>query len=526
MERKHIEREFAVLKFGLMSGSINRRQFLEGAVALGISSTIATGALAETPKRGGHVIVGLNDASASDSLDPGTYTSFMGIVGAQLWDSLTLVNERSEVRPALAESWETKPGAVDWVFKLRRGVTFHNGKSFAAADVVHSLNHHGGKGSKSAARSLVRQIAEIKATGKHEVTIKLRRGNVDLPFLLSDYHLLIGPEGSDFKDGVGTGAYKLENFEPGVRLRVSRNTNDYRTDRGYAESVETVGINDSSARVNALLSGAVHLINKVSAKVAPTIEKNSQFQVFNVSGGAFVYYAMHLDAAPTDNLDLRLALKYAIDREAVLKRAFGGFGKVGNDHPIPSFDPYFASDIPQRPYDPDKAKFHYAKSGHSGPIVFSVSDVPSAGTVDMTQVVQANAANAGINLKVKRVPADGYYGTHYGKTNLMASYWAGRPTANGMFSVWLDSKAAWNDTRWRSPRFDELLAATRVELDNAKRKKMYREMQWMIHEQGGALVPVFLNSIDAAATKLKGFKPSPVKQMSNYRAVEQVWLDA
>ena len=118
-----------------------------------------------------------------------------------------------------------------------------------------------------------------------------------MPFLLSDYHLLIAPEGSDFKEGVGTGAYKVDSFEPGVRLQVSRNTSDYRTDRGYAESVETVGINDSSARVNALLSGATHLINKVSAKVAPTIEKNSQFQVFNVSGGAFVYYAMHLDAA-------------------------------------------------------------------------------------------------------------------------------------------------------------------------------------------------------------------------------------
>ena len=163
MEREHIKRKFAVLKSGLMGGSINRRQFLEGALALGISSTIATGALAQTPKRGGHIIVGLNDASASDSLDPGTYTSFMGIVGAQLWDSLTLVNEHGEVRPALAESWETKPGAVDWVFKLRRGVTFHNGKPFTAADVVHSLNHHGGKGSKSAARSLVRQIAEIKS---------------------------------------------------------------------------------------------------------------------------------------------------------------------------------------------------------------------------------------------------------------------------------------------------------------------------------------------------------------------------
>jgi len=104
------------------------------------------------------------------------------------------------------------------------------------------------------------------------------------------------------------------------------------------------------------------------------------------------------------------------------------------------------------------------------------------------------------------------------------TYWGGRPTADIMFSTAYASNAAWNDTRWRRPRFDQLLIAARAELDTAKRKQMYGEMQRMIHDDGGAIIPVFTNFIEAGQSSLRGFVPTPTRQMSGYRAAEKVWF--
>ncbi|MBM3572856.1 MAG: ABC transporter substrate-binding protein [Alphaproteobacteria bacterium] len=503
-----------------------RREFM-AAVAVGLSGAMPRSAWSQTPNRGGDLVVGLGGAGTGDGLYPAFFNAdFMNCVGPQLYDCLTEVDENIKAQPSLAECWDTKPGARDWVFKLRRGVTFHNGKDVTAADVVFSLNHHRGKDSKSAARALVASIAETKAVGKHEIAITLDGGNADMPYILADWHLSIVPEGSTFKDGVGTGPFVLESFEPGVRARTRRNGKDWHGGRGFVETVETLAINDPAARLSALISGSVHLIAKVSPNSVAVLERSQQTQVFNVPGTAHSEFPMHTDTPPYDTLDMRLALKHAIDREAIVKTVLRGHGRVGNDHPIASFDPVFAADLPQRVYDTDWAKFHFKKADSAAPIVLSVSDGAFAGAVDLAQLFQASAAKAGITITLNRVPSDGYYNNVWLKHPFCANVFGGRPTPEMMLSTAYHSNAAWNKTRWRRPKFGELLVAARAELDMGKRKQMYRDMQWMIHEDGGVIIQSFNNFIDGGARKLRGFIPTPNRQLSGYRAPQKVWFEA
>ena len=109
----------------------------------------------------------------------------------------------------LLESWDTKPGATEWVFNVRKGVSFHSGKTLDADDIIYSLNLHRGD-TKSAAKDLLSAISDIKKLGPNQVGITLSTGNADLPYNLSDYHVLVVPNGfTDWAKPDGTGAYAL-----------------------------------------------------------------------------------------------------------------------------------------------------------------------------------------------------------------------------------------------------------------------------------------------------------------------------
>ncbi|MGE3150147.1 MAG: ABC transporter substrate-binding protein [Pseudorhodoplanes sp.] len=452
----------------------------------------------------------------------------MQTIGAQLYDTLVGVNPKVELEPALAESWEVKPGAKEWVFKLRKGVTFHNGKEMKAEDVVASITYHSKPDSKSGMRALMRHLDEVRATNPYEVTIRLKNGDADLPYLLAEERVAIAPAESvekGFGDGIGTGVFVLESYDPGVRLRAKRNPNDWQTNRGYVDSLELLTINNPSARLNALLSDAIHLANRIEPNSVATVEKSANHQIYNIASGAHSLFAMGCDMAPFDNLDLRLALKYATDRNAIVRLVARGYGKIANDHPIASFVPFAANDIPQRPYDPDKASFHYKKSGHSGPIVCQISETTFVGAVEAAQVMSASAKKAGIDIQVNRVPADGYWDKVWRKVPLCGSRWAGRPTVDIMLSSAYSSTAPFNDARWKNPKFDQLLEVARAELDNNKRGQMYHDAQLMVHEDAGSLIPLFENIIDGGSKKVKGLEPSPLADLSRYRGLGKVWFD-
>ena len=352
-------------------GKIGRREFIARASALGGAAAL-TGLLpgtgrAATPKKGGTLRIGLGHGSTTDTLDPATFTdTYTQFIGYAMRNQLIEVSPKGELVPELAESWEASADAARWTFKLRKGVEFHNGKTVDADDVVASFNHHRGEDSKSAAKGDLKAIVELKADGKDTVVFTLKEGNADFPYIATDYHLAIMPakDGQiDWQSGVGTGGYTLASFEPGVRATLKRAPNYWKEGRAHFDGVEALSIKDPAARTSALTTGEIDVMDRVELKTAHLMARNKNLRIEETKGTLHYTFAMRTNQAPFDNNDVRLALKYGVDREALLKTIVRGRGVVGNDHPISQIDQYHASELPQRQFDPDKSKFHLKKAG-------------------------------------------------------------------------------------------------------------------------------------------------------------------
>jgi peptide/nickel transport system substrate-binding protein len=517
----------------LRAGRLSRRDFLQATTALGLGA-VAPAFLSTAhaaPKQGGKMTVGLGHGSTTDSLDPGTYENDFTIGSSfARFNFLTEISNTGELVGELAESWDVTPDAKEWTFKLRSGVEFHNGKSLTAEDVVNSINHHKGEESTSAAKPIVDPIVDIKADGD-TVTFVLEAGNADFPFLVSDYHLAIMPtkDGKpDWASAVGTGPYVQESFEPGVNLKLKRNPNYWKQGTAHFDEAELIVIADVGARTNALNTGEVDMMDRCDIKTLHLLQRNKNVVVEEISGNGHYTIPMRTHLEPFNDNNVRLALKYSLDREQMLQTVLGGHGSVGNDHPIGSGQRYYAADLPQKSYDPDKAKFHLKEAGLSSlDVDLSAADAAFAGAVDAAQIYKENAAKAGININVIREPADGYWSNVWNTDNRgwCFSYWGGRPTEDWMFATAYAAGASWNESAWEHEEFNKLLVAARSELDENKRRDMYVEMQRLCSDEGGSIVPLFNNYIHAISTKV-AHEESMATNWANdgHRYLERWWF--
>lgn len=493
------------LKKKLLAGTIDRRQFVTGLIAAGVAIPTAlsmqNAVLASTPKKGGRLRQGFSAGSTTESLDALTSSgSVVELCNNWCWgNNLTEIQPDGSIAPELAESIESSAGAKTWVFKLRKGVTFHNGKPLTPEDVIDSVNRHRGEDSPSAVASLFQPIVDMRKDGADSVVIDLEAPNADFPFVLSDYRLVIMPsdgEGNvDTQSGNGTGPYVIENFDPGVRATFKRNPNYFKSDRAHFDEVEHLVLIDPAARQSALTTGEVDVIDSVEPKTARLMAKAPGVKIKEVTGTQNRNMVMRLDTPPYDNLDVRLALKYAANRQEMIDKVEGGFGVVGNDHHISPSQQYYNSELPQREYDPDKANHHIKKAGLEG-VELELIASPAAldGAADAALLLKESAAKAGIAIKVKRVPSDGFWSNVWNQPGqgFVTSYWGGRPTNDWMFTTCCVADSNWNDTAWQgteaADRFNELVVAARSEVDENKRRELYWECQRLVHEDSGSLV--------------------------------------
>lgn len=488
------------------SGRISRRDFIQTATIAGVSATTATGlwttAASAQPKPGGTFRWGIHDGNTGDTHDPGTYLTRTMIFLAHTHRSyLTMINGDGSLGPDLADSWEASADASEWTFEITPNASFHSGRPVLASDVVASLNHHRGEATTSAAKALLADVTDITTDGDHTVKVTLSRGNADFPWLMTDYHLAICPaneDGSiDWQSGDGSGPYKIENGEFGVRFSLSRHDGWHR-EGAYFDAVELITLNDPNARQTSLVTGDVDAVSLIELKTMALLQRDPNLVIHNVPSAGAITMPMHCDTAPFDNPDVRNALKLSINRDEIIEKIAFGAATKGNDFHHSPAQPYYPENIAQREYDPDQAKSLLKKAGAEGLTVdLSVADSIYAGAVDMAVLYAEHAKAAGININVVREPNDGYYSDVWLKKPFCIVSWGARPTPDVMYTLAYKDDAAWNESRWQNARFNELLLQAKSELDDSLRAEMYAEMATLAKDDGGTVIPFFNNFVYA-----------------------------
>jgi peptide/nickel transport system substrate-binding protein len=518
----------------LNKGKISRRQFLRNLSILGLAGAVSPAlwnsrAQAQTPKRGGVFRFGIAGGSTSDSLDPATYGTgivnifMMGAIG----NCLTEIDHKGKVIPELAESWEAKANASLWTFHLRKGVTFHNGKALTADDVIATFNYHRGENTKSSGKALLKAVKDIRKADNHTVVFELESGNADFPYIVSEYFFIIFPAKNgelDWKSGAATGGYKIAEFEPGVSYVGERYADYWKEGRASFDRVELVPLSDSTARTTALVTGEVDLINGVDVSTVHLLKKKPGIEVNALTGTQHFTFPMFTDEAPFNDANVRLALKHAIKRQQLVDILLAGYGQVGNDSPITPANRYFNSKMAQRAYEPDKARHYLKKAGLDKLSVnLHVANAAFPKAVDAGVLFKESAAKAGIDINVVREPDDGYWSNVWLKKPFCACYWDGRPTEDLMFSTVYSAESQWNDAHWKNERFNELLVAARTELDSEKRRKMYWEMQEIVKDDGGTIIPVYAQYVFANRNTVTHGPLASNKDFDGWRATERWW---
>ncbi|MCC7319718.1 MAG: ABC transporter substrate-binding protein [Rubellimicrobium sp.] len=475
---------------------LTRRTLLQGATAFSLAASFGRPAKA-TPKKGGHLRVGVAAGTSGETLDP---TGVPVDAGFLAWgtskSTLVDIDANGDLIPKLAETWEVSSDLHRWTFNLRQGVTFHSGKPLTAQDVVASLNLHRGDATTSAVKPLMDAVTDITAEGDHRVVITLSAPNMDFPNLLKTNMFVILPvvDGAiDVNTTDGTGPYKLVSWIPGQSMAFERNPDYWDLENeGHFDTAEVSVIPDPAARMNALRSGQVDLVNGIDLKTVNLLRAVPGIAVDTVPGGTYYAFPMMTDVAPFNDINVRMALKYAINRQELVDKVLLGFGEVGNDTPISPRTKYFNTDLVQREYDPDRARSYLRNSGlESIDIPLSVAEIGFPGATMAGELFANSASAAGINIQLTREADDTYYESVWLTKPFTASYWTQPVSCDMIFSIAFAAAAPWNETHFNNARFEELLITGRSTVDEAARASIYFEMQEIIHNEGGLLNPFF-----------------------------------
>ncbi len=446
--------------------------------------------------------LGFGGAENADPISPNRFWQ----VTEKTMNRLVRPSASGEPIPDLAVSWSANTAATEWTFKLRKGIKFHDGSDFDAADVVDLLNRIKDPELDSPVASVLAVMEKAEAIDPMTVKITLSAAHADFPMLIMDYRIRMTPSGSGDtigKTGIGTGPFILQTLDPEGTTVLKANP-DYWEGPPAVDTVKIISIPDAQARVQALLSGQIDMLRHISAQEKVLFANNPKFKLQQVNTGDWLAaIVFRTDIEPFTDVRVRKAVRIATDRQAMINLVLGpGGGVVTCDHPVWTGDQYHANiDCPQQI---EEAKRLLAEAGYPDGIEVDVitSDLRSL-WVDMVQVYQQQVAAAGIKINLVKAPADGYWSDVWMKEPVVTTSWGQRP-ADQVFNEAYRSTASWNESYWKSSSFDMKLDQARQELDRGKRTALYQNLQKMLFEEGGTFIPFHVNQVVVTSARVTG----------------------
>jgi peptide/nickel transport system substrate-binding protein len=477
---------------------------------------------AGSPIKGGRLTVGLVTQGKSETISPLATLNLPDFARVlNLYDLMFAQEAGGKASNALIEQAETNADATVWNLKVRQGVTWHDGKPLTADDIVYTIQHSWGSKDNLFNGGLAQLVdfAGVKKTGQYELTVPLKMGVAKFPTIACFVNCAVVQNGTkDFNNGMGTGPFKLQSFDPGKRSVFTRNENYWGDGGPYVdELVIDSSFSSDEARTNALLAGQVDIVPQASFTLAKANASSGRIVVGNQPGPGTTPLIMRVDKGALSNPDLRRALKLIPDRGKYVDAAYAGYGTVGND--LMGYTNQFFADSIKAKHDPEQAKSILKKAGLEGIKLTLDTSAAVAGMNETSALFAQDAKAAGVSVKLNTIdpatfftPAEGVF-----ERPFAVSYYAtGLNSLPLYYSVAGLPGGIYNETHFGTPAQVKQIAAALKEQDDAKAEQLWLDVQQTQITDGGYIVPSNFNYVDAYGLKVRGIQTTSNMNCDNF----------
>jgi peptide/nickel transport system substrate-binding protein len=486
---------------------VTRRRFLAAAGATAAATALRPGgAEAQGPR--GEIVAGLSERMLT--LDPANHYSISATsVLRHVYDPLVEVTNDSRFIPCLAETW-TPVNNTTWRFTLRRGVKFHDGTPFTADSVVYSLRR--AKENTKLIKSFVYQdLDTVEKDGDFAVVVKSKHPFGSLPSHLTMLGMLpasaAASEEAFFQKPVGTGPFRFASWTHGEQVKLEANRAYWKPGIPKAERITFRFIPELSTRVAGVRAGELHVIDRVWPDMVATLKGTRGVKVLDIPAIEAQRWIFQLAKEPVKDLRLRQAISLAIDRNVIIKDILVGYGRPVVS-PIPPGLIGHTS-LPQKPYDPEKAKALLKQAGYSNVTLdFVMMKDLYPKQLEIVQAVAAMLGEVGIKVNIKNLEiATAREQRTAGTYDMFFSGWAHMPhDPDWYLGQWFTKEGAKGLTRYDNPKVEQLITEGRVP-DPKVRQAKYEEIQRILWEEEPEIWPYYTVAIYAVSDRLQGFEP-------------------
>lgn len=464
---------------------------------------VTTGAQA-APKKGGTLtyVTGTDATTLDPQFVTDVPTSRMVM---QIHQTLVYPDLEGNIQPVLAESWTVSDDKLTWTFKLRKGVTFHDGTPFNAEAVKYTFGRIQDPEIGSPRKSTAKVIKEVKVID--EYTAAVITSKPFAPFLaqLSAYNLAILSPTAAKKHGkkygehpAGTGPFKLASWSPGEKMVMARNDN-YWGNKALVDKLEIRVVPEDSSRVMLLLSGEVDVIASVPPIMLTKLKKSKDVKIIQKTGFRTIYIGLNNKVKPFDNLKVRQAVSHAINQEAIVKGILGGVGTIGGGFESPVI-PGAHKNLKPYKYDPALAKKILAEAGYPNGLETTFYTPTGRYLMDrqVAEAVQAQLKEIGINAKLQ-TPDWGALVALLNKGDKVPMFLMGKGSPTGDLDLTATLTGAcgarMNHFSHCDPEVDKLIDLQRGAVDVQERYKILAEIQERMYKNIPAVVLYYQDQI-------------------------------
>jgi peptide/nickel transport system substrate-binding protein len=460
-------------------------------------------------------------AEDPDILDPTLARTYVGrIVFASLCDKLFDIDDKANIVPQLATGFETSADGKTVTIKLRSGVKFHDGAAMDAASVKYSLDRHINMAGSFRKPELA-VVDKVEAPDPTTVTIQLKQPFSPLVAQLADRAgMVVSPKAAEEagdKFGlkpVCAGPFKFVERIQQDRIVLEKFADYWDAKNVHIDRVVFRPVTESTVRLANLKSGSLDLIERALATDLKEIKADSKLRVATVPELGYQGITLNVaksDAAKTSFADprVRLAFDLAIDRKAITEVVFNGEFLPGNQWVSP-LNPYYQERLPVPKRDVAKAKALLAEAGMKTPVAIDFMVPNNPETRQVAEVVQAMAAEAGFDLKIRVTEfATSLKEAEQGRYQAYMLAWSGRVDPDGNAYIFHKTNAPQNYGGFSDPEVDAWLDEARTKSALADRKAIYGKVAEKVIGKGAVVYLYHRLMIIAHTDKVEGYRQLP-----------------